>query len=96
MDEPAKRIIDLVLGRLGSDTGRILAKAEWLRVYWNETVATNGVFARIEPGITPRYTSRGPTVMYRQVVGGAYVEQSGALMSTARDVIEQIRREEFL
>lgn len=71
MDEPAKRIIDFVLGRLGSDTGRVLAKAEWLQAYWNETVASNGVFARIEPGTTARYTSRGPTVMYRRIVGGS-------------------------
>lgn len=71
MDEPAKRIVDFVLGRLASDTGRVLAKAQWLQAYWNETVAGNGVFERIEPGVTPRYASRGPTIMYRRIVAGA-------------------------
>jgi hypothetical protein len=70
MDEPAKRIIDFVLGRLASDTDRVLAKAQWLQAYWNETVACNGIFERIEPGVTPRYKSRGPTIMYRRIAGG--------------------------
>jgi hypothetical protein len=70
MDEPAKRVIDFVLGRLISDTGRVLAKAQWLQAYWNETVASNGIFERIDPGVTPRYASHGPTIIHRRVVAG--------------------------
>ena len=59
-----------MLDRLAADTDRVLAKAQWLQAYWSETVACNGVFERIEPGFTPRYTSRGPTIMHRRIVGG--------------------------
>lgn len=68
LEEPAKRVIDFVLGRLALDTGRVLAKAQWLQAYWNDAVATKGVFERIDPGITPRYTSWGPTIMKRVLV----------------------------
>jgi hypothetical protein len=71
MDEPGKRIVDFVLQRLISDTGNVLAKAQWLQAYWNQTVSTGGVFDRIEPGVTPRYVSRGPTTMIRRMVAPA-------------------------
>lgn len=68
MDEPGKRIIDFVLQRLLSNTGRPLAKAQWLQAYWNQTVASQGFFERIEPGVTLRYVSRSPTTMFRRLV----------------------------
>ncbi len=71
MDEPGKRIIDFVLQRLISDTGNVLAKARWLQEYWNQAVSTQGIFDRIEPGVTPRYLSRGPTTMFRRIVAPA-------------------------
>jgi hypothetical protein len=57
MDEPGKRIVDFVLQRLISDTGNVLAKAQRLQEYWNQTVSTEGGFDRIERGVTPRYRS---------------------------------------
>jgi hypothetical protein len=70
MDEPAKRIIDFICHRLNTDTGRVLAKAQWFRAYWNRTVAVHGIFGSIESGVTKRYTSRGATIGVRRIVGG--------------------------
>lgn len=70
LDEPAKRVIDFVCRRLNSSTGSVLAKAEWVREYWNRTVAVHGVLGSIESGVTEHYHSRGPTIMMRRVAGG--------------------------
>jgi hypothetical protein len=66
-DDPAGRIIDFVCQRLNRDTGTVLAKAQWLQRYWNQTVANQGVFGAIEAGVTERYVSKGPTIMYRRM-----------------------------
>ena len=78
MDEPAKRVIDFVLERLTSDTDRVLAKAQWLQAYWNETVARNGVFERIEPGVTARYKSCCPTIIKRALIATTPAVSHGA------------------
>jgi hypothetical protein len=70
-DDPGKRVMDYVIGRLEMDTGRAREKAVWMQNYWNETVAPNGIFGKIEPGVTPRYKSRGPTIMIRRMAGPA-------------------------
>ncbi len=70
MDEPAKRVADFICHRLNVDTGRVLAKAQWFRAYWNRTVAIRGIFGSIESGVTERYISRGPTIGVRRIVGG--------------------------
>jgi hypothetical protein len=70
MDEPAKRVTDFICHRLNVDTGRVLAKSQWFRAYWNRTVASRGTFRSIESGVTERYISRGPTIGVRRIVGG--------------------------
>lgn len=68
LERPGARIIDFVCQRLNKDAGSIRAKAEWLQAYWNETVATHGVFGPIEAGVTERYDSGGPTIAVRRIL----------------------------
>jgi hypothetical protein len=70
LDVPAHRIMAFVCRRLRDHTGSVRQKAEWLQSYWNSTVATQGVFERIEPGVTSDDVLGGPTVMYRRIAGG--------------------------
>jgi len=70
MDDPGLRVIDFVCHRLNTSTGTVRAKAEWLRAYWNRTVAVHGVFSSIEPGVEERYISCGPTIMMLRIAGG--------------------------
>lgn len=67
LDDPGQRVIEFVCQRLNTDTGTILAKAEWLRDYWNRIVAVHGVFGSIEAGMPERHISRGPTTMMRRI-----------------------------
>jgi len=70
LNEPAARIIAYIWKRLNSDTGRVLEKARWFQSYWNETVAVNGEFGRIEAGVTPSHFPSGPPATgYRRIVG---------------------------
>jgi hypothetical protein len=48
LDGPATRIIRLMAHRLHTHSGRVLEKARWFQAYWNRTVASAGVFGRIE------------------------------------------------
>lgn len=67
LDDPAGRVIDFMCQRLNRDTGSVLAKAQWFQAYWNQTVANQGVFGPIEAGVTERYASRGPMIVYRRM-----------------------------
>ena len=67
LDDPGRRVIDFVCQRLNRDKGTILAKAEWLRAYWNRTVAVHGVFGSIEAGVMERYICDGPTIVRRRM-----------------------------
>jgi hypothetical protein len=67
LEIPGRRIMDFVCQRLNRDNGRVLAKAEWLQAYWNQTVASAGVFGTIELGVTERFISDGPTIVYRRM-----------------------------
>jgi hypothetical protein len=69
MEDPGQRVINFVCQRLKTDTGRVLAKAEWLQAYWNRTVAKHGVFSAIEGGLTQPFVSSGPTIIVRRPVG---------------------------
>jgi hypothetical protein len=69
LDDPGERVMDYMIGRLETNAGRAREKAVWMQNYWNETVAPNGIFGKIEPGVTPRYKSRGPTIMHRRMAG---------------------------
>lgn len=69
MDDPGPRIVGFVYQRLNTSTGGVLAKAQWLQNYWNRTVAVDGVFDSIESGVSPRFVSRGPTIMMRRIAG---------------------------
>jgi hypothetical protein len=74
LDRPALRIIDFVNQRLNRDKDRVLEKAIWFQAYWNETVAVQGIFGRIEAGVTERYDTGGPTIAYRRIAGGSRAE----------------------
>ena len=67
LDDPAARIIDFICQRLNRDAESVLAKAQWFQAYWNQTVANHGVFEPINAGVTERYVSRGPTIVYRRM-----------------------------
>lgn len=67
MDDPGQRVIHFVCKRLKSDTGSVRSKAEWLQAYWNRTVAKEGVFGTIEPGLAQQYVSSGPTIIERRL-----------------------------
>ena len=67
LDDPGARIIDFICQRLNKDAGSVLAKAQWMQAYWNETVAKRGVFGRIEAGVAERYVSEGPTIVFRRM-----------------------------
>jgi hypothetical protein len=69
MDDPGQRVINFVCQRLNTDAGSVLCKAQWLQAYWNRTVAKEGVFSAIEPGLAQDYVSSGPTIMMRRAVG---------------------------
>ncbi len=69
LEDPAQRVIDYICQRLNTGTGNPLDKAKWFREYWNSTVAIHGILGRIELGATPTFTSRGPTIVFRRVVG---------------------------
>ena len=71
LDRPAGRIIDFICQRLNRDAGRVRSKADWFGDYWNRTVASHGIFRRIEPGVTERFNSGGPTIMMRRIAGPA-------------------------
>jgi hypothetical protein len=71
LDDPGDRIINFVCQRLNRHAGSVLEKAEWLQAYWNNTVATRGVFGMIEKGVPERCDSRGPTIAYRRIAGPA-------------------------
>jgi hypothetical protein len=68
LDDPGRRVIDFVCQRLNRDKDTILAKAEWLQGYWNRTVAVGGMLGSIEAGVTERYISEGPTIVFRRMV----------------------------
>ena len=68
LDDPGRRIIDFVCQRLNKDTGTVLTKAQWLRDYWNRTVAVQGVFGPIEAGVVERYVSHGPTIIVQRML----------------------------
>lgn len=69
MDDPGQRVIQFVCQRLNTDTGRVLAKAQWLQAYWNRTVVKEGVFTAIEPGLAQQFVSSGPTIIVRRQAG---------------------------
>lgn len=75
LDDPAARIMDFVCQRLNRNSGSVLAKAQWLQAYWNQTVANQSVFGTIEAGVTKRYASRGPTIVYRRMYMPNLVEK---------------------
>lgn len=70
LDRPAARIINFICQRLNNDTGAVRAKAEWIRAYWNETVAKYGIFEPIEEGVAPRDDLGGPTIAVRRIYVG--------------------------
>jgi hypothetical protein len=48
LERPGARVMNFIAQRLNRDQGSIREKAEWIRAYWNETVAVQGVFGAIE------------------------------------------------
>jgi hypothetical protein len=70
MDDPGQRVVHFICHRLNTDTGSELSKARWLQAYWNRTVAKEGVFSAIEPGLGQQYVSSGPTIIRRRPVSG--------------------------
>jgi hypothetical protein len=70
LDRPAARVINFICQRLNNDAGSVRAKAEWLREYWNETVAKYGIFGRVEEGVPPDDSLGGPTIAIRRIYVG--------------------------
>ena len=68
LDRPGARIINFICQRLNQDSGSVRAKAEWIRAYWNETVAVHGVFGAIEEGVQERSDLGGPTIAMRRIL----------------------------
>lgn len=69
MEDPAQRVAYFIGRRLNAQEERARSKAEWVRDYWNRTVASKGVFNAIDnagPGVL---ASRGPTIIHRRLVG---------------------------
>jgi hypothetical protein len=66
LERPGARVINFISQRLNKDKGSIRAKAEWIRAYWNETVAVHGNFGTIEEGIAERGDLGGPTIIVRR------------------------------
>lgn len=68
LDRPGARIINFICQRLNKDSGSIKEKAEWIRTYWNRTVAIHGIFGRIEEGV-PEQTDLGdPTIVLSRLL----------------------------
>jgi hypothetical protein len=70
LDRPAARVINFICQRLNNDAGSVRGKAEWLRDYWNETVAKYGIFGKIEEGVPPDDSLGGPTIAIRRIYAG--------------------------
>jgi hypothetical protein len=66
LERPGERVINFICQRLNKDQGHIRAKAEWIRAYWNETVAVHGIFDKIEEGAPERTDLGGPTIVVRR------------------------------
>lgn len=70
LDRPGARVINFISQRLNRDQGSIRAKAEWIRAYWNETVAVHGIFGAIEEGVAEQSDLGGPTIAVRRLYAG--------------------------
>ena len=71
LDSPGRRIIDFVCHRLNVHSDpKVLKKDEWFQRYWNDKVAVQGVFGRIEAGVTERDLGHGPFRAMRRIAGG--------------------------
>jgi hypothetical protein len=70
LDRPGARVINYICQRLNNHQGSIRTKAEWIRAYWNETVAVHGVFGKIEEGVAAHIDLGGPTIAIRRIYVG--------------------------
>jgi hypothetical protein len=70
LDRPGARVINFICQRLNKDQGSIRAKAEWIRAYWNKTVAVHGIFGTIESGMPEQSDLGDPTIAVRRLFMG--------------------------
>jgi hypothetical protein len=69
LDFSGRKIVDFICHQLNtcSDQG-ILKKVTWFQDYWNNNVATEKGFKRIEAGVTERDFEGYPTIIHKRIL----------------------------